>query len=47
MEYLPKGDLYFYSRKQDLLFPENTIRDMLSEIIVAVEFLHKQAIVYR
>ena len=47
MEYLAKGDLYFYSKKQELLFSETMIRDVLAEIVVAVCFLHTHGIVYR
>ena len=47
MEYLAKGDLYFYERKPEFEFTENVIRDIMAEIIVAVDYLHKHGIVYR
>ena len=30
MEYLSKGDLYFYTKKQGIELPEKTIRDVLA-----------------
>lgn len=47
MEYLPKGDLYFYTHKQGANLSETTIRDILAEIIIGIEYLHKHGIVYR
>lgn len=47
MEYLPKGDLYFYIHKQGTVLSETTIRDILAEIIIGIEYLHKHGIVYR
>lgn len=47
MEYLPKGDLYFYTNRQGTVLEEIVIRDVLAEIIVGIEYLHKHGIVYR
>ncbi len=36
MEYLPKGDLYFYTHKQGVVLSETIIRDILAEVIVGI-----------
>lgn len=47
MEYLPKGDLYFYLRKKEIPFTEPTIRGILAEIVVGVGILHSYGLIYR
>ena len=43
MEYLPKGDLYFYiqkDRKDKIQLSDACIKGVLAQIIVALSFLH-------
>lgn len=47
MEYLPLGDLYYIFKKKDSPFSEETIVNIASEIVIGLEVLHKQGIVYR
>lgn len=47
MEYLPKGDLYYYLRKKEVHFPEPTIRAIIAEIVVGIAILHNFGVVYR
>jgi len=46
MEYCPGGDL-FEQMKIKKKFSEDEARLYLAEIIVAIEFLHKNKIIYR
>ena len=50
MEYFIKGDLYFYTRKEGkdkVQFSDEALQGVLAEIVVAMEFLHSQGVVYR
>jgi serine/threonine protein kinase len=47
MEYLAKGDLYFYIHQHGIELTEVTIRNILAEIIVALHYLHEHGILYR
>ena len=46
MEYCPGGDLYHQLKLKDK-FTEDEARLYLAEIIVALEFLHKNKIIFR
>jgi len=41
------GDLHYYLCQRDRAFSEKTIADMAAEIIVSLDILHNQGIVYR
>ncbi len=47
MEYLSKGDIYFYLKKKLVKFSEDVIRDLITEIVYGVEILHSYGIIYR
>ena len=47
MEYLPRGDIYFYLKKKEFMFKEEIIRMLVAEIIVGLEILHAEGIIYR
>lgn len=47
MEYLSKGDIYFYMDRRECVFTEEIIRDLMSQIIVGIEILHQSGILYR
>ena len=47
MEYLSKGDIYFYLKKKEVKFNEDILRDLIAEIIYGVEVLHSYGIIYR
>ena len=47
MEYLSKGDIYFYFKKKEVKFSEDVVRNLISEIVYGVEVLHSYGIIYR
>ncbi|KYR02704.1 cAMP-dependent protein kinase [Tieghemostelium lacteum] len=47
MEYLSKGDLFTFIHSHKMRFHEDIIRHAIAEIIVAIEYLHQNDIVYR
>lgn len=47
MEYLSKGDIYFYLKKKEVKFNEDVIRELVAEIVYGVEVLHSYGIIYR
>lgn len=47
MEYLPRGDIYYYLNRKTCIFREDIIKSLVSEIIVGLEMLHNENIVYR
>ncbi len=36
MEYLPRGDIYFYLKTKTCVFSEEIIKNLLAEIIVGI-----------
>lgn len=46
---MPKGDLYFYLRRNDVReqLNEGIVTGVLAEIVLGVEFLHNAGIIYR
>ena len=47
MEYLPRGDIYFYLKRKEFMFKEEVIKMLLAEIIIGIEILHSEGIIYR
>ena len=47
MEYLPKGDLYFYTNKEGVELSDATMKGVLAEIVVGLRYLHEKGVVYR
>jgi serine/threonine protein kinase len=47
MEYLPRGDIYYYLKQKTIVFREDIIKSLVSEIIVGIEILHNYGIIYR
>lgn len=47
MEYLPRGDIYYYLKKKSCVFGEDVIKGLVAEVIEGVQFLHSHGIVYR
>jgi serine/threonine protein kinase len=47
MEYLPRGDIYYYLKQKTIVFREDIIKALVSEIIVGIEILHEAGIIYR
>ncbi|OAG31557.1 putative protein kinase C delta type [Nematocida displodere] len=45
IEFVAGGDLYYHIQRT--VFTENTVRQILAEIILGVEFLHKNNVIYR
>ena len=46
MEFMPGGELFYHLGKQRR-FNEETARFYISEVIIAIEYLHSQSIIYR
>ena len=46
MDFLNGGELFFHLRRQ-MTFPEYRIKFYAAEIILALETLHKEGIIYR
>lgn len=47
MEYMPRGDIYYYLRRKEYIFTEDVIRMLVAEIIMGIEILHAEGIIYR
>lgn len=47
MEYMPRGDIYYYLKRKECVFTEEIIKMVVSEIIMGLEILHNEGIVYR
>ena len=47
MEYFPRGDIYFYLKRKEFMFSEDIIRRLVAEIIIGIETLHAEGIIYR
>ena len=47
MEYMPRGDIYYYLERKECVFTEEIIKMVVSEIIMGLEILHNEGIVYR
>lgn len=47
MEYMPRGDIYYYLRRKEYIFTEDIIRMLVAEIIMGIEILHAEGIIYR
>jgi len=47
MDFIAGGDLFFHMKRNRMGFPKGVARFFIAEIIVALEFLHKNNIVYR
>jgi len=46
MEYVTKGDLYFYLKKEQR-FKEEVAKKIVAGLVLAIEYLHSQNIIYR
>lgn len=47
MEYLPRGDIYYYLKKKSCVFREDIIKAVVAEVIAGISYLHSEGIVYR
>lgn len=50
MEYIPGRDIYYFlteEEQQNRKIPEETIRQVVAEAILGLQFLHSKGIIYR
>ncbi len=47
MEYMPRGDIYYYLKRKECLFTEDIIKIVVAQIIMGLEILHGEGIIYR
>ena len=47
MEYMAKGDIYYYLKRKEFEFTEPIIKGLVAAIIVGIEILHAEGNIYR